>query len=1196
MPVSTRHKSALRRAEGHPPSPQNQGDLPRELRENSRRQRRVPRSKPSNRSTVTPDSEEDGRPKQDQVAAAQALREGNAGGYVVHNTSEQQSLLSEPQNSSSASQPKEAIGTHERRSSGEGTMAADIPPASTPGEAVHTPPHSPVFPNLSTPEILSTFNITSDSRLAQKGPRNEQPLEEQAARAKSVSTQTDGQFAPTALPTITRTSPITIRPPMRTASVQTDAPAERFRPLGLYDFRSELVDPPESCSITLHLSAEREIRISKVSSAAIHEIKNILHNRQFTYERNWLTSEEAAAVSATAAAVAKAEAEAAEKQHQSSNKRKRDDETDTSHNAQRRRIDSTATPTPMSTSTSKALRLRSRFRFKGRSSSQFQAATSSPRPLPSPTNPSKPAPSTVNYGRDGSLQLLGEARNIRPQNGFRNGNSVNQLATTTNDSDDEGESEGILLFPNLASANRAMFGDLPDLGPDTSAQTSVNAHEPLNNSTHATPPRPTDQPLDGEPTTSQVETPRTSNWGLGMLFNTARRFIPSIRGQRAPFAAPQTNRPVVRTQNTLDRPDATSSQRDAQTEPRRQDQRADGGATESTSNFAQRLRDSHSATQKTFRTKENIEEIKKLKAEKEKLKAEWRRLEEERKITEQERQDVEDAHRAAYAGQQPGSKRPLRISPRVIPNPKGVSYGLDPAYFDSSDEEEESSPSRFHPRKARRIHGPDRSQDKEDSGLNDQNAPFAGGLPDSSSSEALHYRGSHFSDSPPNVFSVSTASPDNRGHASKDASSTGLRINDPGFNRMGHFSVPLSPSSSEEDETEEAYLETPTREPSVSPLSEKDKSGSQISDDAAATASTSKTDALPSQPPVTPGPQQGAREVRFGKLNDPGKTLEQSRRELRAKLVGKGGKSVLSPKDIAASPLKLKSSSRTSKTPMADSSVPGSTSSVEQKRSSKRRSSKDKSPISPSGKDTKSQTPVSSGVKSDSQPSTKSGEEEGFSIRGAASRGVKRSPQRLPAETLPSVHSNVSQLHAFKDFQSKMDPTVRDYLESSWQVPDDEASANTFQSALTAHRVAEQHEVQPQATSTAPETLSAEPSIDDLEDHEDDDASSTTPKTLNSEPSVDDLEDYEDDSASFHGDVKAPAAASEMSENTNRALNAAQPNTVGNQILDPAVAAFLNSQWTSKDEYYAIGEFMNHYTSHKESKDAAENPSLNVAA
>ncbi|KAL8939660.1 MAG: hypothetical protein Q9216_003236 [Gyalolechia sp. 2 TL-2023] len=1183
MPVSTRHKSALRRAEGHPPSPQNEDDIPRELRENSRRQKRAPRSNRSNRSTVTPDSEEDGRPKQDPITTAQALREGNAGGYVVHNnTSEQQSSFPEPEDPSPAFQPRKTIGTHESPSSEGTTTAAEAPPAGNAAEVVHTPPHSPIFPNLSTPELLSTFKVSSKSRHAQRTRRNEQPPEEQAVQEKPVSIQTDEQYALTVIPTIAHTSPKIIRPQRHTASVQTDTPADRFRPLSLYDFRSELVDPPESCTITLHLNAEREIRISKVSLAAIHEIKNILHNRNFTYERSWLTDEETAALSATAAAVAKAEAEAAEKQHQVSNKRKRDDEIDTNHNAQRRRIESTATPTPISTSLSKSVRLRSRLRFKRGSSSQFQSATSSMQRVPSPDDSSKPTSSTVNYGRDGDLQLLRGRRKIRLQNGLSVESSVDQVALRTNDSDDEGGSEGILLFPNMASANRAMFGDSPDSGPGTSAQTSVTAHEPFNNTIHATPTRPTDQALDGEPTTALIETPQTSNWGLGSLFNTARRFIPGIRGQRAPFAAPQTNRPAVRTQNTLDDHDAASSQRGAQTEPRKQDQRTDAIALESTSNFAQRLRDSQSATQRSFRSKESIEELRKLKAEKEVLKAEWARLEEERKITEQERQDVEDAHRAAYAGQQPGSKRPLKISPRVIPNPKGVSYGLDPAYFDSSDEEEETSPSRFHPRKTRRIHSPDRSRNKNDGVLNDQNTSFVGGLPAPSSDEATHYRGSRFSDSPPNVFSVATPSSNNRVLTPKDTGSTRLRIDDPGFNRMGHFSVPLSPSSSEEDETEEASPENPTVQQFVSRPSDKDKSGSQISNDAGAIASASKIDTVP-RLPVTPGPQQGAREIRFGKLNDPSKTLEQSRQELRAKLIGKGGKSVLSPKDIAASPVKLKISSKTSKT------------SVEQKKSSKRRSSKDKTSISPSSKETKSKSPSSSGVDIDRLASPNSGDAEGFSILGAATRSNEESPQRSREEALPGVHASVSQLHAFEDFQPKMDSTVRDYLESSWEARDDEASAGTFQSALSAYHVPEQQDVQSHAASTALKTVSAGPSINDLEDYEDDAAYSTAPKNPIAESSVDDLADDEADSAVLHEEVKTPAAVSEVPGGTSRALNAIKPNTVSNETLDPAVAAFLNSQWTSKDEQDATSEFMDHYAFHKEFRGAEDYPSLNVA-
>ncbi|KAI4186378.1 MAG: hypothetical protein L6R41_003534 [Letrouitia leprolyta] len=1178
MPVSTRHKSALRRAEGHPLSPQNEDDLPRELRANTRRTRKAPRtnrSTRSTRSTVTPDTDEDGPPKQDQVA--QVLREGNAGGYVVHNTSEQQSPLlgsfPEPQDPSSASQPEEAAGTHERRSFAEGTTAAEIPPASTADEVVHTPPHSPIFPNVTTSELLSTFKTSPKSRLAQNSPRHRQPPEGQAAPAKPVSTQTDGQVAPLNLPIITRTSPITIRPQMCTASVQTDAPADRFWPMGLFDFRGELVDIPESCSITLHLSAERETRISKVSSAAIHEIKNVLHNQEFTYERNWLTSEEAAAVSAAAAAVAKAEAEEAEKQRQLSNKRRRDDETDINRNAQRRRLNSDASPTPMQTSTVNSLRLRSRLRFKARSSSQSQMVPLSPHQAFPSTDPSSPAPSTVNYRRDGSLQLIGGTRRVPPQNGLSAGNSVNQGTTTTNDSDNEGESEGILLFPNMASANRAMFGDNPGLGPDTSAQSSANTYEPSSSRTQVTPP-PNDRGLDSEPTASLVETPQTGGWGLGSLFKTARRFIPGIRGQRTQLAAPQTNAPMVCTQNTLNVQDAADSQRGAVTEPRQQDQRADTAATEPTSNFAQRLRESQAASQKTFRTKENIEEIKRMKVEKDRLQAEWARLEEERKVTEQERQDVEDAHRAAYADQQPGSKRPHRISPRVIPNPKGVSYGLDPAYFDSSDEEEEPTPLRFRPRKVRRV----------------DNKDLSGG-------DALHYRGSRFSDSPPNVFSVSTAKDDKGTVASQDTSPPGLRMDDPGFNHMGHFSVPLSSSSSEEESEDEAEVVSPevrAEKQDVSTPSKKARSGRQISAEATAAKSSSKsvvpplekdksspvsdrpstkessgkTNAFLSQPPMTPASQQAGAEGRPGKHLDASKTLEQRRQDLRAKLAGKSGKSVLSPKDIANASLKIKSPSK------------GSSTSKEQRTSSKRHSSMEKSPTSGTGSSASGNTSNKEQKKSSQRrPSQEQSpvpsSDEGFSIRGAASHAAKKSPQRLLAETLPSIYSSVSHLHAYQDFQPKLDTMIKDYLESSWKNRDDGASIDAFESAFAAYRVPEQQAVQPQATPTVPKTVSSEPSEDDSEGYENNDDAPAAPKTANAESSADDLEDNEDEE---------PAAAGEVF---------AELTAVGGQSMDPAVMAFLSSQWTSNDELYAQGNFDDQY---KESKDILEYPSPSITA
>ncbi|KAL8719769.1 MAG: hypothetical protein Q9225_003257 [Loekoesia sp. 1 TL-2023] len=1171
MPVSTRHKAALRRAEGLPPSPQNEDDLPRELRGPQRRQRKAARP---NRWAVTPESEEDIASKQDQGATAQALREGNAGGYVMHNTSEQQDSLPELQPLSPDSQPEQDIGTHEHHDSQEGTPSSGILPTSVPVETVHTPPHSPTFSTLSTPQLLSTFNFLSNKEVAQRGVRNMQPLEEQAAGAKSVSTQVDGQFA-AMRPSITaRTSPKNLRSLMRTTSAQTDAPVDRFRPLGLDDFRSELAVPPESCSVILHLDADREIRISKVSSAAVDEIKNILQNHQFVYERNWLTSEEAAAELAVEA----------EKHPQSSNKRKRDDATDdTTRNAQRRRIEATSTPTPTARSTPGPFRLRSRLRMKAGSSSQSQAARSPLRRDLSPANPSTATNTMVNYGQDGSLQLLGSTSEIRQQNGSKGGKSVPEVAATSNDSDDEGESEGILLFPNLASANRAMFGDSLGQETNTSTQALVIASEPPTSDTQGNQSGATDQTPGDRPTVPEVETPQTSGWGFGSLFNTARRFIPGMRRQRAPFAAPRTNQPVVRDQQILDSHNSDMSQRGVQTEPRRQDQLSDTGTMDSVSNFAQRLRDSQSATQKTFRTKENIEEIKKMKTEKERLKAEWAKLEEERRITEQERKDVEDAHRAAYASQRPGSKRRLRPSPRVIPNPKGVSYGLDPTYFDSSDEDEEPSPSRTHPRKARRFHGPDRSQTRKDDGPKDENTRLIEGFHPPSGTQALQYRGSRFSDSPPNVFSLSTARSDNKKRAAKDANPTGRRLDDPGFNRMGHFQVPLSPSSSEEDETEdqteeatgEAPAKTPTVEKSVSPPSEKDTSGGQASDNSAAAASPIIATPAPSQLPTTPAPKQEARAVRFTKDNDPSKTLEQSRQNLRAQLLKKGGKSVLSPKDIPSSPIKTQTSSQASRAPIPNSGATGNSSNTQQKDSSNLRASDEESLFIQSSKERSLENSAGLGASPDTREVRRStvqpapGDE--YSIRGAASRGSPKSPQRLLAETLPSIHGSISKLHAYEDFQQDLDPAIREFLESSWEARDDEASANGFQSTFTAHHAPEQQEVQLQATPTVP-------------------------KTVNVGPFVDDLEDYEDDDASLYG--KDVEAGNEVHGSTGQALNAMQPNTVGNQNLDPGVAAFLNSEWTPDDEAYASDEFKENFTSRKIPGNSTEHssPSLNVAA
>lgn len=1172
MPT-TRQKAALRRAEGLPPSPQNEEELPRELRGPQRRKNKTTRSTRSTRSTAIPDSEEDPASQQNQEVPAQTLREGNAGGYIRENTSEQQYFLPESQSQPSEPRPEWFNDAKGHYGSDEATTALHVLSESLSVEPGQTPPHSPILPKSSPVPLphstVSLFRSILSKGVSTHGKVPSAPLAVvKAMAAVSVSSQTDGQVAATASPIangiapehttaatqtspiITRTSPKQISPSSRTISTQTDAPTDRFRPLGLYSFRSELAVPPQSCSMTLHLGDVREIRISKVSPATLDQIKEKLHDRKLVFERNWLTPEEIALGSAAAKDVAAQEAEAAEKLPQTSAKRKRDDEINEIPDARRRRIDPAISPTPLPALSPNPFRLRSRMRRNGGLAGRSHLTNTPVRSALSATNTPAAAESTVRYGRDGSLRLLGASCDSHQQNKSSGEGSVAArestgkasvavAATAGDDSDDEGDSEPILEWPQgpYWSVNRNHLSPaINTLSQPVASQIGPDSRHTQDTASGYTEHTPIEEPP--EPT---VETPEPSGWRLGSILNTARRFLPGIHQRQAPLAAPQTVRPTVHTQDMVDSHIADVSQRGAQTEPRRQDQRTEQAHAEPTSNFAQRLRNSQSATQKTFRTKENIEEMKRVKAEKEQLQAEWAKLEEERKITEQERRDVEDAHRAAYASQQLGSKRPLRPSPRVIPNPKGVSYGLDPAYFDSSDEEDEETaqptPSRTRPmRKARRINGTDQPQAVRDGGFNDQDRLFSKSVRTSSNDQALQYHGSRFSDSPPNAFDVSAARTKARKEVREDASRTSKSPQDDAsdFNHSGHFQLPLSPSSSEEDGAEHMDQETPSAEQSVSLPSNEDSgraqdSGAQVSrtQDSSATtavASSHHIETTPMGPPATP--EQGPRAVRFAKDLDPSKTLDRERQKLRDQmaLLQQGGKLVPSPQDIANSPRKIQLAKPRSQTTISQSSAAGSSLVHQQDDSDGTRVPVDE-PLF-----------VEPGTATD---------KDDFSIRGAASR-TSPGPPSLPfTETLSH---DISKLHAYQDFQQEVDPSVKELLESSWEAQDDAESASAFQSDFTAFFASEQSEAQSQANPTA---------VDD-------------------ESFVD---NPDDDEASFYSDDEE--TGDQALQDGSRTVSFAQLDASGNLLMDPIVAAVLESQWTPEDEAYASDEFKETFAAYK---------------
>ncbi|KAL9602662.1 MAG: hypothetical protein Q9219_001651 [cf. Caloplaca sp. 3 TL-2023] len=1151
MPVSTRHKAALRLAEGIPPSPQNEDDIPRELRAPPRRQKRAPRSK---RPTSAPEHQGDSASTHDQATTSQALREGNAGGYVVQSSSsEPQDSLSQPLVPSTPTpQSKTDLSTQEPSCSTTGTAIAGEHPASVLNNTTLQDICLSPVPTPSTPQIKNPMICPSTPKSTLNDAQGGQRSGTQSTASRSLSFHEDQKPVPNPSPSTMHDSFRANGLAMHIASHPSPS-AQGIRSLNLDDLKSELSQNSQSCSITLHLTGNKQVRIPKVSSTAMEMIESILRNDHFAEEQDLLTSEGIVAEAATPAIVE------ADKQIQSSNKRKRDDGSEDTRSTQRRRIESTGTPSKSIASTPTPFKLRSRFRTMGSSLGQAKTPVIDPQQSLSHAATPKVNGSSLSYDQEGTLQLINNS------GGHQRSHSKGQNSTIIG-SDDEGESEGILLFPNLASANKAMLRSPTRQKDNNSVEDSDALSEPDSPDVHGTPSGGPQQ-SSGEPSTPMAETPQTGSWGFGSLFRTARRFIPGIRQRQAPLAVPQTIRPAGHAPAVARDEDISISQRGAQTEPRRLNHRGNLGNMDSGTDFAKRLRDSQSANQKSFRTKGKVEELKKIRAEKEKIKAEWEKLaeerritEEERKITEQQKKDVEDAHRAAYTNQQPGSKRRLRLSPRIIPNPKGVSYGLDPAYFDTSDEEEPPSPTHFPMRKARRLRGPNKSQPAKNKGLDRQNVPLFEGSQDQAGTSATQYRGSHFSDSPPNVFNVSTTHSSEESSTSRDLAS---RMEDPNFNRMGHFQVPLSPSSSEEDETEAATEETSpesqTVKHSFSQPSKTDNISSQSEKQSGAMPSSTLASVAPSQPPKTPA-AKGLRAFHPAKDSDASKTLEKSRQTLRAELLKKGGKSVLSPKDIANSSMKSQLFGKTSRTPIPDFSAPSRATGGQQE------TSKEQSLF----------VQADEGEGLESSPSFKSGDNAGqvgksitppaaadeIQSRASSSHATSKSIKPGSAKILPGTDGKPSKLPTYEEYKEQIDAETRDIIESCWGAEDDKVAVDAFQADWKAHRASEQD-------GGALDRSDEDRSLDYLFEGEEPDEAFY--QTL--------LEELEKDNRLAREEANAApsAAPSEMGKIT---------------ASDPDVEAFVDSQWTEDDETYASDEFRNNYAAFEGSGDEATDKPL----
>ena len=1147
MPRTTRATRKLREAEGIPASPQQ--ELPQEPRRTknaasskttkntitkdtnksstAKKTTSKKTKKDAGRTAVTPESDGEALNPQNQENPTHALREGNVGGYVesapsTRNSEPQDFLFADPQfpyahhemitpveppcNAQDPSIPEVLVTPSSEPCKFE-QIAASVgiyrtsPPSNLdqeePAERLHTPPQSARVSPIMHPVGEST--PFAPERIVDREASAAQAGEGPSSAAKSVSTKTDRpsvgvvtsdqaqdaseldlssedmdadythwfealyQHVPETKKVTPKESP---KPPSRPVSAQEIRPPHIWRPLGLYMFRSELALGQRRSSIIINLGEDRHIRVLDITPEALHELASMLHAQGASFERSWLTDEDKAAALAAATA--------AEEARKASTKRKRDveeaekAEEERKAKSRKRRKVASSTPTP----TYRMSRLRKQA-LKGRPAFEEWKRMHPERPVPPVEGNS--------YNRNGELQLIGP---FSPEE------------------DDYESSEG----------------------------DEMNDVVPVNELGGAVATRMNDEASSNQQLI-EVQTPQTPFSRLGRLFNSARQFIPSVRRPQLPVPAPQTIQPAVRTESIDDRPIVVPGAID-QPEPSVQDRQIVQVSTDS--GFTERLHNTRKSQQKMFRNKQTIEELHRLRAEKNRLAKEWTELEKERQIQEQAKKDIDDAHRAAYAAQesedaqQTGTKRKARISPKVIPNPAGASYGFDAAYFDTSCSEEEAEQVRSPPSKRQRrdsskspepndvletldeVSEPEpldlitllklqRSQDPNwrpssppIKNFFQTNLDYTDALAETPEGEALHYKGAHFSDSPPNPFDQSTfqakqaerearranaQTPTHRQIVQPDG--TVLRMSDERFNNSGHFEVPFDSSSSEEGDSEMGFQDTTFAQQSpikATTQQSKDDESSRPAARGPAMPVTQQPSLTPGQiadqstsafkPAETPAPKEPSTIFGHGKNTEASKTLERSRALLREQLAQKTGRSLLSPKDIVASPTKAASASQALNTPAANDSTTSALSQLAKfpspnfDKGNQAASSSTSQPSVDQPDQASSSSENSTGQSSDEATSQGPQAVDDFSIMGAAGRTSPKSPGHRLAATLPTMQSQVSDLSSYKEYAQSMDPKVKEYLDLVWSAQDDSTAKSAFVLPFTSYMAEMQSEKQ----------------------------------------------------------------------------------------------------------------------------------------
>lgn len=209
-------------------------------------------------------------------------------------------------------------------------------------------------------------------------------------------------------------------------------------------------------------------------------------------------------------------------------------------------------------------------------------------------------------------------------------------------------------------------------------------------------------------------TPRPRKWGLGSILDSARsvsKYIPLLN-TRPTAAAPQIAEAPNLVPHRMATPPQPLPQAPPQTEPRPSTHSIESVNLPATERArpSQRPPSQKPSAKGPLKTKQQVADERKRRAERDFMReqAEFVRQDDARKA--REAQLREDAIRQAEKVSTPGGKRKRLPSPDTIPNPPGVSYGMDLDYFcfsSSEEEEEQTTPTKQPPNKKSRISLPD---------------------------------------------------------------------------------------------------------------------------------------------------------------------------------------------------------------------------------------------------------------------------------------------------------------------------------------------------------------------------------------------------------------------------------------------------------------------------------------------------------